>query len=687
MPGLSGIKNTAACLPVKFETPCIRSAWWTSVATGLRPTQHGVWSETFPGDSSLLSQVAKFSVWQRFQDSRWATAVIGWPGEASSSGGPGNWIIGGDFLRSQSNAGVLPSFEAARLSPSEIHLDVLESLVPRWREATSEQNETLHHLRNKVAELYSTFRVAKALFARSEVEAPASAFDDRLFLAINHDFLTFIERTFGKFAAPRPPEVDAHDWALFEGLPDRALGLLDILIGDLMRTLGPDTKALIVFEPVVGEYSWKSQYGTGVVRGAWDSILRKGIEYDAEEIAALLYSEAQLLPVGQVPMEVELPRVEMENLKPETAFHGGLAFASSGQWAKAQKLFEKAWKACPENPYHALELARARHNLSDLCGARQALETALDFGELPEFARELAYLMDGANVSAELELRPPQGSERDRLHLLAGPVAGYSGPVRFLVLVTRGPVQRIVGGAALEEIPKGRLGCARIFLNRRWQGRKPAVKFFVEGVTAEARRLEWKGCHCEIFDAADFAATLSDLGYGLAREDQRWRVPFAGVYPRALSAWQLIEKRGAGDFVNFEGEPQEKHLHAAREIAHAHRLLNESMVQAMSCVEEARKAYHFDLCHFIFKGDELAAVLLSRSLSPTRVFVELRAVAPKFQQESRRLNAELMLRVLMKGHAKNVEAYELLARRREEAETIAMARRSGGVCLHSRHVF
>jgi tetratricopeptide (TPR) repeat protein len=613
--------------------------------------------------------------------------VIGWPGEASSSGGPGNWIIGGDFLQGQSKEGILPSFEAARLSPSEIHLDVLESLVPRWREATSDQNETLHHLRNKVAELYSTFRIAKAVHAMSEVEAPGSAFDNRLFLAINHDFLTFVEHTFGKFAAPRTSEIDAHDWALFEGLPDRALGLLDILIGDLMRTFGPDTKALIVFEPAVGEYSWNCQYGTAVVRGAWDSIPQRGIEYGAEEIAALLYSEAKLPPVGQVPVEVELSRAEMENLKPEAAFHGGLAFASSGQWAQAQKLFEKAWKACPENPYHALELARARHNLSDRCGARQALETALDFGELPEFARELTFLVENTNESAELELRLPQGSEMDRLRLLAGPVAGYSEPVRFLVLVTRGPVQRIVGGAALEEMTKGRLGRVRVFLNRRWQGRKKAVKFLVEGVTAEARRLEWKGCHCEIFDAADFAATLSELGYGLAREDQRWRVPFAGVYPRALSAWQLIEKRGPDDFVNFAGEPQEKHWQAAREIAHAHRLLNGSMVQAMSSGEEARKAYRLDLCHFILKGDELAAVLLSRSLSPTRVFVELRAVAPKFHRESRRLNAELMLRVLMKGHAKNVEAYELLARRREEAETIAMARRSGGVCLHSRHVF
>jgi len=180
---------------------------------------------------------------------------------------------------------------------------------------------------------------------------------------------------------------------------------------------------------------------------------------------------------------------------------------------------------------------------------------------------------------------------------------------------------------------------------------------------------------------------MSALGYGLVRQDQCWRVPIPNLFERANAVWHLIEQQSKGDFVTLEGEPEDRHWSEALNIARAHRIQSPHMEAHLSDPAKARRVYRRDLCNFVFRGDDLAAVVLTRSISPARVFVELRAVAPKYRKESRRLNAQVILRPLSKALLQNIECLELIARSPEEAETIALARRSGGVRFQYRHIF
>jgi len=123
------------------------------------------------------------------------------------------------------------------------------------------------------------------------------------------------------------------------------------------------------------------------------------------------------------------------------------------------------------------------------------------------------------------------------------------------------------------------------------------------------------------------------------------------------------------------------------DIADCYELLSGPMREALKDPASASQVYRGDLSHFICKDGELAAVLLVREISPARMFVQMRAVSRQFQSFSRQLNAELLARVLSKCKSRKVEAYEFSARRNVEAETVAMARRSGGLRLSIRQVF
>lgn len=672
LPFLRFLRRNAECGPVRFDPPHLPVAWWATVANGQPAGDHGLWSDdsqnlrfsrtTGDGWPPLVSPV-----WEMQRRCGRPTAVLDWPGASLYPEIP-DLLVGESFFHGENSAvaGILPApIAELRMRPDEIHEDVLTALVPRWRECSAWP--AVGFLRQALSRLYTTHRLAVA------ASTPGS------FVAVRYRFLTSIELEFGR----RADQWDRREKEVLGGIVERALDLQEILLADLLGRVGDTSQFIVVSEPSPSDPAgpWRSREALAV-RSA--GLPRPGTVDGAWPAASLTETWRPDATGNEVRRMEERPAIQLGGLpKAEADGWGAAALAAVERWPEAARLAERAWRAHPEKRELAIEAARALQKIGALELAAEALETVRDHGAIPDWAAACVSGLPEVSVEeAILSAVVPVGNLLERMHFFAGQPARMHAP-EYLAIIAPQTVARIVGAVALESTNDGRAGRAQFSVASRWRSNRRVSDLLVGSVDEFAARRGWSSWRAEISDADLLAESFRALGLREVRCDERWRVSYARLLSRVSSAWAKLQRRyDPTRWRLLAGRPSARHWEQALALAEERGLADPRLRDALAHPE----GFSPELSEFVFQGDDLAAVVLGRQMSPARSFIALRAVAANYDAESSVLNARVMLGPLLRGVDAGFDTLDFFARRQQEAESVSMARRSGGVCLSRRMV-
>jgi tetratricopeptide (TPR) repeat protein len=255
MPQVARLRQEGAVGLLRSLPPYLSPIVWTSIATGKRPHRHGIhgFTEVNPVTRRVQpvssgSRCCK-ALWNILSENGVPAHVIGWfvshPAEPVNGvvisealnqppSGPGaEWPAPRGAVYPQER---LAEFAQWRVRPEEIDPQVLDLLVPRWREVDQERDGHLRALVMRLAELYTVHGCAGAI-AREAKHG---------FIGVYYHFLDWVSHDFMMFHPPRREGVDPAAFELYRDVVANAYRLQDLLLTDLLNQCGRDTTLVLV---------------------------------------------------------------------------------------------------------------------------------------------------------------------------------------------------------------------------------------------------------------------------------------------------------------------------------------------------------------------------------------------------------------------------------------------------------
>lgn len=442
LPNLRRLVEAGTRADLATLEPKLSPLLWSSIATGKTADKHGILNFVEPdpegGGIRLSTSTTRRTkaLWNILTQSGLRTNVVSWyashPAEPISGicvsnlfqqGAPGSprepWPM--------QPASVHPAvwtdrIAAARLHPSEVPAQTLQTMVPRLAKV-GRDDPRIRTLAQHVAQCTSVHRAAMALLAEPGWDCTM----------VFHEAIDTIGHHFMPYRPPRMPHVTSADHDLFRDVMDGVYRLHDDMLGEMLRKVGGDTTVILLSDhgfhsdhhrPVTAdltpeqrarvEANWHRPFGVlvmagpGIARGA--NVTSAGVLDIAPTVLALLglpigkdmdgrpLAEAfaapikpetipswderegeagmhppdlrqdpfeahsaiqQLIDLGYMAALPEQAQGQLEMVRLETQFNLGMVLLSTGRPALAIPEFESLVAAKPAEPRYVIPLARA----------------------------------------------------------------------------------------------------------------------------------------------------------------------------------------------------------------------------------------------------------------------------------------------------------------------------------------
>jgi predicted AlkP superfamily phosphohydrolase/phosphomutase/Flp pilus assembly protein TadD len=256
MPNLAGLVARGVHGNLSTIHPPLSPMVWTSIATGKRPSAHGIHGFTEPAPDGLSvrpitnrARRAK-AFWNIAHQNGLRSIVAGWwpshPAEPVRGAMVSDQypLKGEDKVNRPMRPGAVSPPEWAeplaelRVHPSEIDGSILNMFVPRWREVDQTKDKSLHDLAGIIAETMSIHAAATELLEHEPWDLAAI-----YYCGIDHFSHRFMRYHAGK---PHPQEEGMADPALFTDVIRSAYRYHDLMLGRLITLAGPDCPVMVL---------------------------------------------------------------------------------------------------------------------------------------------------------------------------------------------------------------------------------------------------------------------------------------------------------------------------------------------------------------------------------------------------------------------------------------------------------
>lgn len=220
---------------------------WTTLATGQRPDRHrvldGMVFDPVAGDLRPVDGWARrsHSIWNLASHADRSSVVVGWPASHPADPIRGAFVSDRFFdlsapigepwpvpERSLHPAALDAALAELRLHPDELGAEEIAPFVPRLAEVDQDRDRRLVLVMAALAETVSRHAVATHLLE----QRPWS------FAAIRYPILERLAGAFLRYRSPTLEGVDERDAAIYSGVIDAALRLLDNMISVLVGLAG-----------------------------------------------------------------------------------------------------------------------------------------------------------------------------------------------------------------------------------------------------------------------------------------------------------------------------------------------------------------------------------------------------------------------------------------------------------------
>lgn len=291
MPALERLVNSGVMGNLATLQPPLSPMVWTSIATGMRPFQHGVlgFTEVDPTTGgvrpiSTLSRKVK-AIWNILNQNGHRSNVIGWwpshPAEPINGVMVSNhyqrvlgpvdkpWPMQPGTVHPERLVGPLGGL---RIHPGELTAAHILPFVPKAAEIDQEKDRRLDGLARIIADCSTIHACATAVIQLEPWD----------FMAVYYDAIDHFGHGFMRYHPPRQEHVSERDFELYQGVIEAGYRYHDMMLGAMLKLAGPETTVILVsdhgfhpdhlrpaaipFEPA-GPAVEHSPYGVLVMKG------------------------------------------------------------------------------------------------------------------------------------------------------------------------------------------------------------------------------------------------------------------------------------------------------------------------------------------------------------------------------------------------------------------------------------
>ncbi|MGA3237071.1 MAG: alkaline phosphatase family protein [Bryobacteraceae bacterium] len=258
MPNLSRLVSEGVRGNLATMYPPLSPMLWTSIATGKRPSKHGIHGFIEPTQDGLgvrpitnLGRKTK-AFWNILNQNGKRSIVVGWwpshPAEPIRGSMVSNHFqppTSADPDGPMMAGTVHPDLWASRLAEMRVHGtqvtgDILRMFAPQWSGIDQEKDKSVHDLAGLIAETMSIHCAATELIANEPWDLAAI-----YFAGIDHFSHRFMRYHAGKRIPNRGAEP-ATDPAIFTGIVANAYRYHDAMLGRLLQIAGADCPVLVL---------------------------------------------------------------------------------------------------------------------------------------------------------------------------------------------------------------------------------------------------------------------------------------------------------------------------------------------------------------------------------------------------------------------------------------------------------
>ncbi len=254
MPNLARLVAGGVIGNIATLHPAYSPMLWTSIATGKRPTKHGIhgFTDIAPNGSgvrpvSSLSRKVK-AVWNILNQNNLKPSVVGW--WPSHPAEPVNGVMVSDFF-SRAGDGLEPlplipgtihppewvdRLEALRIVPMELPAEALRMFVPQLDRIDQDKDKRLLALGKLIAEVMTVHGAGTEVLEHADWD----------FAAVYYDSIDHFSHAFMRYRAPRLPWVSEQDFEIYSPVIDNAYRYHDAMLGRLLQLAGPETTVLLL---------------------------------------------------------------------------------------------------------------------------------------------------------------------------------------------------------------------------------------------------------------------------------------------------------------------------------------------------------------------------------------------------------------------------------------------------------
>ncbi len=255
MPNVRRLIENGATGAIATLHPPLSPMLWTSIATGMRPFQHGIHGFTEPtADGRSVRPVTNLSrktkaIWNILNQNDLRSIVIGWwpsfPAEpihgvmvsdhfhrATGPIGAG-WPLAPHAVHPPELAKTLADL---RIHPDQLTPEMIEPFVPLAREIDQDKDQRLAMLLRTLAECMSIHAVAMWLVEHQSWD----------FFAVYFDAIDHFCHAFMRYHPPRQSWIGERDFELYHNVVATAYQLQDGMLGELLAKMDAATNVILM---------------------------------------------------------------------------------------------------------------------------------------------------------------------------------------------------------------------------------------------------------------------------------------------------------------------------------------------------------------------------------------------------------------------------------------------------------
>ena len=226
---------------------------WTSIATGMRPTKHGIHGFSEPAPDGLGSQPVSGAsrkvkaLWNILTQQEKNSIVVGW--YPSNPAEPIRGVMVADFYCKPGDADppapglpimVHPREKAAeleelRVSAPQVMPQMLAMLAKDWHKIDQKTDRRVYSLAKVIAENLTVHSIATELMETEDWD----------FAAIFYDGIDHFSHGFMAYHPPKLPWISDDDFEIFQDVIKNAYRWHDMMLGRLLDLAGPDVTVML----------------------------------------------------------------------------------------------------------------------------------------------------------------------------------------------------------------------------------------------------------------------------------------------------------------------------------------------------------------------------------------------------------------------------------------------------------